>query len=219
MKTLALTVGIVGLTAVAMAAMQAQAPSAAPAFEVVSVKPSAPNPSSPLGMIPMVLPAGNGRFTATNVPLRLLVRMAYGLQDFQIEGGPSWQLSQRFDIVAKAADGFAGGQQAMMPMVKTDARRLLGWPDRFTVLQLGRLVPRKGIDNVIRAIACLKTEHHVLAMADFIPPIALSFLKTPVPAASLNWMLEQPLRAEAALLRSGRRIPAGLSLVGIFEAS
>src|SRR4026208_2451460 len=57
MKTLALTVGIVGLTAVAMAAMQAQAPSAAPAFEVVSVKPSAPNPSSPLGMIPMVLPA------------------------------------------------------------------------------------------------------------------------------------------------------------------
>lgn len=36
--------------------------------------------------------------------------------------------------------------------------------------------------------------------------------------AALNWMLEQPLRAEAALLRSGRRIPAGLSLVGIFEA-
>ena len=35
----------------------------------------------------------------------------------------------------------------------------------------------------------------------------------------LNWMLEQPLRAEAALLRSGRRIPAGLSLVAIFEAA
>ena len=33
---------------------------------------------------------------------------------------------------------------------------------------------------------------------------------------SLNWLLEQPLRAEAALLRSGRRIPAGLSLVGVF---
>jgi SAM-dependent methyltransferase len=36
--------------------------------------------------------------------------------------------------------------------------------------------------------------------------------------AALNWLLEQPLRAEAALLRGGRRIPAGLSLVGIFEA-
>jgi SAM-dependent methyltransferase len=35
----------------------------------------------------------------------------------------------------------------------------------------------------------------------------------------LNWLLEQPLRAEAALLRSGRRIPAGLSLVAIFEAA
>ena len=36
--------------------------------------------------------------------------------------------------------------------------------------------------------------------------------------AALNWLLEQPLRAEAALLRSGRRIPAGLSLVGVFAA-
>jgi SAM-dependent methyltransferase len=36
--------------------------------------------------------------------------------------------------------------------------------------------------------------------------------------SSLNWLLEQPLRAEAALLRSGRRIPAGLSLVGVFAA-
>jgi SAM-dependent methyltransferase len=39
--------------------------------------------------------------------------------------------------------------------------------------------------------------------------------RTPV---ALNWLMEQPLRAEAALLRSGRRIPAGLSLVGVFEA-
>jgi SAM-dependent methyltransferase len=37
--------------------------------------------------------------------------------------------------------------------------------------------------------------------------------------AALNWLLEQPLRAEAALLRGdGRRIPAGLSLVGVFAA-
>jgi len=35
---------------------------------------------------------------------------------------------------------------------------------------------------------------------------------------ALDWLLEQPLRAEAALLRSGRRIPAGLSLVGVFES-
>src|ERR1044072_8116316 len=90
-----------------------------PAFEVVSVKPSSPNSSSPLGMIPMVMPAPNGRLTATNVPLRVLVRMAYGVQDFQIDGGPSWQLSQRFDITAKAEDGSPATMTAMLPMLKT----------------------------------------------------------------------------------------------------
>lgn len=34
---------------------------------------------------------------------------------------------------------------------------------------------------------------------------------------TLNLALEQPLRAEAALLRGGRRIPAGLSLMGVFR--
>ena len=34
------------------------------------------------------------------------------------------------------------------------------------------------------------SEQHVLAMADFIPPVALSFLREPVAAASLTWMLE-----------------------------
>ena len=118
MKTLAISFLGIGLAVASAAAMQDQAP-ATPAFEVVSVKPSDPKSASPIGMIPMVLPQGNGRFSATNVPLRLLVRMAYSVQDFQIEGGPSWQMSQRFDIIAKAEDGFNAGQQALMPMVKT----------------------------------------------------------------------------------------------------
>lgn len=37
-----------------------------------------------------------------------------------------------------------------------DARQQLGFArDEFTVLQLGRMVPRKGVDNVIRAVALL----------------------------------------------------------------
>ena len=37
------------------------------------------------------------------------------------------------------------------------ARRALGWsPDDFVVLQLGRLVPRKGVDTVIDAVGALK---------------------------------------------------------------
>ncbi|HEY8881372.1 MAG TPA: glycosyltransferase family 1 protein [Roseateles sp.] len=45
------------------------------------------------------------------------------------------------------------------PGDKLAARRLLGLPeDEFIVLQLGRLVPRKGIDNVIRGVARLARE-------------------------------------------------------------
>src|SRR5437763_1892154 len=50
------------------------------------------------------------------------------------------------------------------PIDRADARAYLGWdPHAFNVLQLGRLVPRKGIDNVIRAAAILQHEHGVHA--------------------------------------------------------
>jgi D-inositol-3-phosphate glycosyltransferase len=43
------------------------------------------------------------------------------------------------------------------PMARRLAREQLGWPrDEFIVLQLGRMVPRKGVDNVIRGIAAMK---------------------------------------------------------------
>lgn len=42
-------------------------------------------------------------------------------------------------------------------MDRAEARAALGWPgSRFSVLQLGRLVPRKGIDTVVRALATLR---------------------------------------------------------------
>lgn len=48
----------------------------------------------------------------------------------------------------------------LAPMDRLEARAALGWPDdEFTVLQLGRMVPRKGVDNVIRAIAVSKNRH------------------------------------------------------------
>nr|WP_284504205.1 glycosyltransferase family 1 protein [Caballeronia sp. ATUFL_F2_KS9A] len=46
------------------------------------------------------------------------------------------------------------------PLDKAAARERLGWPqDRFIVLQLGRMVPRKGVDNVVRALGMLHGEH------------------------------------------------------------
>lgn len=45
------------------------------------------------------------------------------------------------------------------PIDRAEARDELDWPqDRFIALQLGRMVPRKGIDNVLRGIAACNRE-------------------------------------------------------------
>jgi uncharacterized protein (TIGR03435 family) len=98
---------------------QATTPAAPVGFEVASVKPSDPNASTGMmGPMLSMRPQGAGGIAISNVPLRLLVRMAYGVQDFQIVGGPSWQLSSKFDISAKAPEG-SKETQALMPMMKT----------------------------------------------------------------------------------------------------
>lgn len=48
------------------------------------------------------------------------------------------------------------------PLDRASARAALGWQaHRFSVLQLGRLVPRKGIDNVVRALARLRAQTEI----------------------------------------------------------
>src|SRR5262245_27616795 len=56
-----------------------------------------------------------GRFTATNVPLRQLITLAYQVQAFQIEGGPTWLTSDKFNIVAKADRDFPPQQPGGPP--------------------------------------------------------------------------------------------------------
>src|ERR1700676_1371239 len=105
-KFLEMEVGILAivtlLTVSGLHPLWLRAQSAAPvigdqAFEVASVKPN----KSGDGRIFFQMQPG-GRFTATNVPLRELIRVAYGIQNFQLVGGPDWIGSDRFDIVAKA---------------------------------------------------------------------------------------------------------------------
>lgn len=74
--------------------------SANQAFEVASVKPNKTGD----GRIMFGLQPG-GRFNATNVTLRMLLRQAFNVQEFQIAGGPEWMASDRFDVVAKAPEG------------------------------------------------------------------------------------------------------------------
>ena len=86
--------------AVAIAAQAPQSPPAPPAFEVASIKPN----TSGDGRV--MMQNQPGRFIATNITLRLMIRNAYQLQDFQITGGPSWMASDHFDINAKVPDEF-----------------------------------------------------------------------------------------------------------------
>jgi uncharacterized protein (TIGR03435 family) len=117
------------LTAVALAGGPLWAQSVqTPAFEVASVK---PNQSGDSESASFVQPGG--RYTATNVTVRMLMKSAYGVHDHQIIGGPSWINTERFDIVAKAI-GYATA-----PEFRDQARLMLRplLADRFKLV-LGR---------------------------------------------------------------------------------
>ena len=85
--------GALGVNLVA----QAPAPAESPKFEVASVR---PNTSGDNREMFQVLPGG--RYNGINIPPRLLIMNAYGLQPQQLVGAPDWISSERFDIVAKA---------------------------------------------------------------------------------------------------------------------
>jgi acyl-coenzyme A thioesterase PaaI-like protein len=74
----------------------------------------------------------------------------------------------------------------------------------------GSLVPENVIELGMRDRGHA-TESHVLAMADFIPPIALSYLRTPVAAASLTWMLEMLPEEVTSLPLDGWRVDAQMT--------
>jgi uncharacterized protein (TIGR03435 family) len=109
MLLLAATLFVLPATAAAQGASQPTAASASPApataFEVASVRPSDPNPdpNNPLAQIALMLPQPGGRFTATNTPLRMLIMVAFELQqDAQLAGGPPDLLAAKYDITARA---------------------------------------------------------------------------------------------------------------------
>lgn len=54
----------------------------------------------------------------------------------------------------------------------------------------------------------LSTEMHVLALADFIPPVALSLLKKPATGSTLTWMLEFLTAEVSGLTLQGWRVDA-----------
>lgn len=72
----------------------------APAFEVASIKPNTNGISNALPPT-----RSNGSYSASNVALKSIIANAYEVRIFQIEGGPDWLTSDRFDIIARGPEG------------------------------------------------------------------------------------------------------------------
>ena len=124
------TLLIVGL--INTQAIGAQSPAASVGkvtFEVTSIKPN----NSLAGLSSMGFPPG-GRFMATNISLRELIRLAYGmapqlLPASQLLGGPNWIDSERFDVMAKAGDNALVASGGPSPQMMLMVRALI--EDRF----------------------------------------------------------------------------------------
>src|SRR5689334_11457260 len=88
---------LTALSVVGSAAAQTVSPAgSAPKFEVASVKPNKGDGPTESAVLP------GGRVNMVNVPLRLLIRQAYQVQDDQIVEAPDWIRAEHFDLIAKA---------------------------------------------------------------------------------------------------------------------
>jgi uncharacterized protein (TIGR03435 family) len=128
----------VGLAAAAL--LLTQAPQAGPSFEVGTIK------RNTSGSEAARVSGQAGRVTITNNPLRNIIRNAWGLQGFQIVGGPEWINTDRWDIVAKAEGNPRG------PEMLTMLQRLLA--DRFKLV-----THRETRDMPIYALVLAKPDH------------------------------------------------------------
>jgi uncharacterized protein (TIGR03435 family) len=93
-----LTLGAAAVAAIS-AAPQAPTPAVAggtPAFDVIAIKRNA----EPGTNYPLTPPVG-GRLALRNQTVRGLISSSYGVQDYQIVGGPGWLRTDGFDIDAR----------------------------------------------------------------------------------------------------------------------
>src|SRR5215471_19065917 len=81
-------------------------------IEVSSIKPSRNT------MTASNLDSVRGRLTATNITVRELIRLAYGVRDYQIGQAPNWIDSERFDIAMKSAGGDGKSPEELKSLVR-----------------------------------------------------------------------------------------------------
>jgi hypothetical protein len=82
--------------------------SAPPSFEVASIRPNTSGSPSQSSR------TGEGSLTTTNMRVRALIVLAYGIRPDRIVGAPSWIDQERFDIAARAAANTSDNQLRLM---------------------------------------------------------------------------------------------------------
>jgi len=93
---------------------------ARPSFEVATIKPSSVDSG------PTNYGIADGRFSAKNVTVAELIRLAYNVKsDDQLEKGPDWTNAERFDIEAKTADEEGIALQKLAPTERFEQYRLM----------------------------------------------------------------------------------------------
>ena len=107
-----------GMAFVAIGLLNALASNAQISY-VASVK---PNNSAEARTFTEYFPGG--RFSATAVTVRGLLRIAYRIQDYQLVGAPEWFSGQRFDIAAKIDDNPPPSQQMFLQTLLADRFKL-----------------------------------------------------------------------------------------------
>jgi uncharacterized protein (TIGR03435 family) len=110
-------------------------------FEVASIKSN----NSMMGLSSVGFAPG-GRFTATNISVRDLIRLAYGtppqlLPASQLLGGPNWIDSERFDVMAKAGDNALVASGGPSPQMMLRVRALIEDRLKLTVHVEDRELP------------------------------------------------------------------------------
>lgn len=112
-------------------------------FDVASIKPN-PDDTIPEG----ITLGSNGDVRFTAFPARTLVTMAYraeGIQRFdQLVGAPAWIATDRFDIVAKAADGATNEIPAMLRSLLRERFHLQAHTDTRSTPGFALVVTRPG---------------------------------------------------------------------------
>ena len=89
-------------------------------YEVVSIKPSKPANG---GRIRIGISNTADGLTAENSTVQSLINEAYGTQDFQISGSPSWLTFEMYDVDAKMDRAVADAVQKLAPVERKLARQ------------------------------------------------------------------------------------------------